>query len=61
METLVGKVFWHVMMSPEGFIAGPNDSMGWIFGCVPLDSAPIRGILEEVIRTTGSVLSGRRS
>ena len=35
--------------------------MDWVFSYVPLDSAEIRAILEEVIRTTGSVLSDRRS
>jgi hypothetical protein len=57
----MGKVFWHVTMSLDGFIAGPNDAMDWVFGYVPLDSPAIRGMLEEVIRSTGSVLSGRRS
>jgi dihydrofolate reductase len=48
-------------MSLDGFIAGPNDAMDWVFGYVPLDSPETRAMLEEVIRTTGSVLSGRRS
>jgi dihydrofolate reductase len=75
----VGKVFWHVTMSLDGFIAGPNDSMDWVFDVVESvegmkellrtparasdlsDSSPIARITEEVIRSTGSVLSGRRS
>jgi hypothetical protein len=57
----MGKVFWHVTMFLDGFIAGPNDSMDWVSGYVPLDSPSLRNILEEVVRTTGSVLSGRRS
>jgi dihydrofolate reductase len=73
----MGKVLWHVAMSLDGFIGGQNDSMDWVFGYValdaltsklgpgdaanPPDSSSIRGILEQVIRSTGSVLSGRRS
>lgn len=30
METLIGKVPWHVTMSLDGFIAGPNDAMDWV-------------------------------
>ncbi len=26
------KVLWHTMMSLDGFIAGPNDDMAWVFG-----------------------------
>ena len=55
------KVRWHVTMSLDGFIAGPNDAMEWVFRYVPLDSPATRSMLEEVIRSTGSVLSGRRS
>jgi dihydrofolate reductase len=57
----VGKVCWHVTMSLDGFIAGPDDAVDWVFGYVPLDSPATRSMLEETIRTTGSVLSGRRS
>ncbi len=27
----MGKVVWHVTMLLDGFIAGPNDSMDWVF------------------------------
>jgi dihydrofolate reductase len=57
----MGKVFWYVTMSLDGFIAGPDDAMDWVFEYVPLDSAETRAMLEELIRTTGAVLSGRRS
>jgi hypothetical protein len=66
----MGKVRWHVTMSLDGFIAGSNDSMDWVFGYVELprpgapgstDSSEIQKTLEETIWTTGSVLSGRRS
>ena len=26
----MGKALWHVAMSLDGFIAGPNDSMDWV-------------------------------
>lgn len=61
MEKFMDKVRWHVTMSLDGFIAGPNDAMEWVFSYVPLDSPATRSMLEEVIRSTGSVLSGRRS
>jgi dihydrofolate reductase len=35
--------------------------MDWVFRYVPLDSPATRSILQEVISSTGSVLSGRRS
>lgn len=50
-----GIVLWHVTMSLDGFIAGPGDAMDWVF------NYPDPPEVEEVIRTTGSVLAGRRS
>ena len=29
-ERMSGGVMWHVTMSLDGFIAGPNDSMDWV-------------------------------
>ena len=26
----MGSVVWHITMSLDGFIAGPNDSMDWV-------------------------------
>ncbi|HLZ24044.1 MAG TPA: dihydrofolate reductase family protein [Ktedonobacterales bacterium] len=52
----MGKVLWHITMSLDGFIAGPGDAMDWIFSYVGPNSA-----VDEVISTTGSVLSGRHS
>jgi dihydrofolate reductase len=60
-ETALDKVFWSVTMSLDGFVAGPNDAIDWVFGFVPLDSPETQAMLEEIIRTTGSVLSGKRS
>jgi dihydrofolate reductase len=51
-----GIVLWHTTMSLDGFIAGPNDSMEWIFNySYPKDE------IDEVIRTIGALLVGRRS
>ena len=50
-----GKVLWHVTMSLDGFITGPDDAMDWVFsykGTTPAGN--------EVIRTTGAILAGRR-
>ncbi|MFX1366916.1 MAG: dihydrofolate reductase family protein [Promethearchaeota archaeon] len=51
-----GIVLWHTSMSLDGFIAGPDDSMDWIFNY----SYP-KNEIDEVIRTTGALLVGRRS
>jgi len=52
----VGKVLWHVTMSLDGFIADPDDAMDRVFEYSEPDKTA-----DEVIRTTGSVLAGRRS
>jgi dihydrofolate reductase len=51
----VSSVVWHVTMSLDGFIAGPDDSMEWAFGY----SGPNR-LADEVMETTGAILAGRR-
>jgi dihydrofolate reductase len=51
-----GSVIWHVTMSLDGFIAGPGDSMDWVFDYTGPNEA-----VEEVLRTTGALLIGRRS
>jgi dihydrofolate reductase len=51
----VSAVVWHVTMSLDGFIAGPDDAMAWAFefeGPNPL--------ADEVMRDTGAILAGRR-
>ena len=53
----MSKVLWHTMMSLDAFIAGPNDDMQWAFG---VDGGPSRTI-EEVLRSTGALLVGRRT
>ena len=46
---------WHVTMSLDGFIAGPDDAMDWAFGHGP--SGPVA---DEVMETTGAILAGHR-
>ncbi|NUS17830.1 MAG: hypothetical protein HOY69_41620 [Streptomyces sp.] len=53
----MGKVLWHTMLSLDGFIAGPDDDMGWAFG---VDGGPGR-TADEVVRSTGALLVGRRT
>ena len=43
-------------MSLDGFVTGPQDSMEWVF-----DAPETNPVIEDVIRTTGAVLSGRLS
>jgi dihydrofolate reductase len=51
-----GKVVWSATMSLDGFIAGPDDAMGWVF-----DYSGPNPQVDEVIERTGAVLAGRRS
>jgi dihydrofolate reductase len=56
-EVMMGIVFVHTMMSLDGFIAGPNDDMSWVFrhaGDMP------GAVVDEVIARTGAMLAGRR-
>src|SRR3989440_10193254 len=53
----MGKVLWHTMMSLDGFIAGPNDDMDWVFGLDGGDGQTA----DEVVRSTGALLVGRRT
>ena len=52
----MSQVVWHVTMSLDGFIAGPDDAMEWAF---EYPEAPIR-LADEVMRSTGAILAGRR-
>jgi dihydrofolate reductase len=54
---MMSKVLWHTMMSLDGFIAGPNDDMQWAFG---IDAGP-SATIQEVLRSTGALLVGRRT
>ena len=51
-----GIVLWHVTMSLDGFIAGPDDAMDWVFEYAEPNLA-----VDEVIGTTGAILAGRRT
>jgi dihydrofolate reductase len=53
----MGKVLWHMMVSLDGFIAGPNDDMGWVF---EVDGGSGKTI-DEVVGSTGALLVGRRT
>jgi dihydrofolate reductase len=49
-------VLWHTVMSLDGFIAGADDAMDWVFQY----SGPNPAV-DEVIRTVGALVVGRRS
>jgi dihydrofolate reductase len=53
----MGKVIWHTMLSLDGYIAGPDDDMGWVFG---IDGGPGQ-TADEVVRSAGALLVGRRT
>ena len=55
-DQMTGKVLWHVTMSLDGFIAGPDDGMDWV-----VRFAGPNPVVDQVIQTSGAVLSGRRS
>src|ERR1700746_1898822 len=50
-----GKVVVNRSMSLDGFIAGPGDSMSWIFDSMAPDAFP------EIAAATGAMLIGRRT
>ena len=49
---------WHVTMSLDGFIAGPDDAMDWVFDYF---SEASNETAREVIDTTGAILMGRHT
>lgn len=53
----MGKLLWHMMMSLDGFIAGPNDDMNWVFGV----DAGSGETVKQVLSSTGALLVGRRT
>jgi dihydrofolate reductase len=63
----MGDVIWHVTMSLDGFIAGPDDAMDWVVAQwsdngggvqdIRVERSPIA---EEVMQTAGAILAGRR-
>lgn len=50
-------VLVHTAMSLDGFIAGVDDAMDWVF---EFPSGPDEAT-DEVIRTTGAILAGKRT
>jgi dihydrofolate reductase len=52
----MARVMWNTAMSLDGFIAGPDDAMDWVFRfSEPGENA------EDIISSTGAILAGRRS
>ena len=51
----MGIVVWHATMSLDGFIAGPDDAMEWVFGY----DEPTG--LDEVIASIGTLFVGRNT
>jgi dihydrofolate reductase len=51
----MATVVWHVTMSLDGFIAGPDDAMDWVFDYVSEGSNETAG---QVIETTGAIIMG---
>jgi dihydrofolate reductase len=49
------SLVWHVTMSLDGFIAGPDDAMQWAFDASDPDLSA-----EETGQDTGAILGGRR-
>jgi dihydrofolate reductase/uncharacterized protein YhbP (UPF0306 family) len=52
----VGRVLWHITMSLDGYIAGVDDAMDWVFGW-PGPNA----VADEIVATTGAIVVGRRT
>jgi dihydrofolate reductase len=64
---LMSSVIWHVTMSLDGFIAGPNDSMDWVVDAWSDGGEKTRDIevqrsavADEILRSAGAILGGRR-
>jgi dihydrofolate reductase len=55
MTTAGGRVVVQAAMSLDGFIAGPDHSMDWVFEYATPDEFP------DVVAAAGAMLSGRRS
>ena len=51
----MGKVTIHTTMSLDGFMAGPNDEMDWVF------KYGTDEMVDEVMRATGAVVLGKRT
>jgi dihydrofolate reductase len=63
----VSSVIWHITMSLDGFIAGPDDSMDWVVSQWSDGGENTRDIdvqrsnlADEVLEGAGAILGGRR-
>ena len=56
----MSDVLWHTQMSLDGFIAGPGEAMEWAFEDWGDTGEPDETI-DEVVRSTGALLVGRRT
>ena len=54
----MGRVLWHIVMSLDGYIAGPGDEMRWVF---EVDGGEGEKTVHDVLRTAGALLVGRRT
>ena len=54
----MAKLLWHTVLSLDGFIAGPNDDMGWVFSDIDGGSGET---IEEIVGSIGALLVGRRT
>jgi hypothetical protein len=52
----MAAVVWHVAMSLDGFIAGPDNAMDWVFDYLSEEENETAG---EVIETTGATQVAR--
>jgi dihydrofolate reductase len=50
----VSKVIWHITMSLDGFISGPDDSMDWAFG-----HGEHSHIADDTLNEIGAIVEGR--
>jgi dihydrofolate reductase len=63
----MSSVIWHITMSLDGFIAGPNDSMDWAVHEWSDNGTKTReidvdrsAIADDVLGSAGAILGGRR-
>jgi dihydrofolate reductase len=52
----MGRVLWHVTMSVDGFIAGPDHDMDWVF-----EQAAPPEASTDVVPRVGAILCGRHT